>query len=627
MKYPACLAALRKALRICGFLLATALITPHAFAGINRWTTSGPLGYYLSVDALAIDPTNPDRVYAGTSDGIYRTQDGGRTWATLLSVSASGLTIDPTNSSIVYAATSYGVLRSVDAGATWAPVGPPTTFPLAHSLAIDQANPDTVLAGTEDGVFKSNDRGVHWSGRLLALSIYSLVVSPQPSSAIFGADFDEDYFHSFPSSLYTSTDGGATWTNTNTGFVINPGTLAIDPTRPSTLYAGSSDGVIKSVDSGSTWRLGSEIGSVRALVLDPSNPLTLYAATFFAVFRSTDGGVTWDLFGDRYLFDLHASSLAIDSSGTRLYAGTSDGVFTYRIAPGPLGPQDVSVATDGGTRVPFTDLDGRAVFRTFDNSGNSSADGPHGPYRGWRVRAVADGADDLTRVLWNHQDGSAALWLLGPAGNQASYRFGPAAGWTAVDVSAAGGHTSHILWTSSDGRTAVTEVTPSGALVGNTTYGPFYGWTAQSISDGADGLTRLLWSHTDGRVGLSLIDAGQIVATHRFAPGPGWEALDVAVASDNQARILFVNADGRMAVWSVDNSGAVRNSGTVYGPSPSGQVAARVSAGADGLTRVLWTSPDGNGSVSLMGSDNVLRRSFGFCGDFGESSGCGTWDF
>ena len=561
MKRFARLGVPRKALRICGFLLATALITPHAFAGVNRWTTSGPLGYYLSVDALAIDPTNPDRVYAGTSDGIYRTQDGGRTWAALLSVSASGLTIDPTNSSIVYAATSYGVLRSVDAGTTWAPVGPPTTFPLTHSLAIDQARPDTVLAGTEDGVFKSNDRGAHWSGRLLATSIYSLLVSPQPTSTIFGTDYDYDYFRDYdtgprPSSLYTSTDGGSTWTNTNTGFVIYPGALAIEPTHPSTLYAGSSDGVIKSVDSGSTWRLGSEIGTVTALVGDPSNPLTLYAAATFddAVFRSRDGGVTWDLFGDRWQFDFQPNSLAIDPSGTRLYAGTQNGVFTYQIVPGPLGPQDVSVAADGGTRIPFTDLDGRAVFRTFDDSGKSTADSPHGPYSGWRARAVADGTDGLTRVLWNHQDGSAALWLLGPAGNQASYRYGPASGWTAVDVSAAGGHTSHILWTSSDGRTAVTEVTPSGALVGNTTYGPFYGWTAQSISDGADGLTRLLWSHTDGRVGLSLIADGHIVTTFRFAPGSGWEALDIAVARDNRTRILLVNADGQMALWSVDNT-------------------------------------------------------------------------
>jgi hypothetical protein len=112
-------------------------------------------------------------------------------------------------------------------------------------------------------------------------------------------------------------------------------------------------------------------------------------------------------------------------------------------------------------------------------------------------------------------------------------------------------------------------------------------------------------------VGLSLIDAGQIVATSRFAPGPGWTARDVAVASDNQARILFVNADGRMALWSVDNSGAVTNSGSVYGPPVSGQTATRISAGADGSTRVLWTSAEGTGTLWSLSLDNVFQNSFG----------------
>jgi hypothetical protein len=86
----------------------------------------------------------------------------------------------------------------------------------------------------------------------------------------------------------------------------------------------------------------------------------------------------------------------------------------------------------------------------------------------------------------------------------------------------------------------------------------------------------------------------------------------VAVATDNQARILFVNADGRVALWSVDNSGAVTNSESVYGPPVSGQAATRISAGTDGLTRVLWTSPEGPGTLWLMGLDNVRQNSFGF---------------
>ena len=85
-----------------------------------------------------------------------------------------------------------------------------------------------------------------------------------------------------------------------------------------------------------------------------------------------------------------------------------------------------------------------------------------------------------------------------------------------------------------------------------------------------------------------------------------------------------------MTAWSsgrVDNSGVVTNSGTVYAPPQSGQTVIRVSAGADGLTRVLWTSPEGTGSVFAMGLDNVLQDFFDFCGNSGESSGCGSWDY
>src|SRR4029077_4495817 len=92
------------------------------------------------------------------------------------------------------------------------------------------------------------------------------------------------------------------------------------------------------------------------------------------------------------------------------------------------------------------------VFRTVDNSGNSSSAGPYGPYAGWFPSAFADGSDGRAGVLWNNLDGSAALWLVdSQGGNQASYRLGPVQGWTAVDVAAAASG-SHVLWTHSDNR-------------------------------------------------------------------------------------------------------------------------------------------------------------------------------
>ena len=551
------LAASRKALRFCGFLLAAITLTLApclAFAGVNHWTSSGPLGSF--VNSLAIDPNNPDTVYTVASQVVLKSRDGGVSWTTSLEPPSGsdpfvgGLAIDPVSPSNVYAGTPGGVFKSVDAGSSWNAMGP--DHAKVYSLAIDPLAPSNVFAGTAGGIFKSTDGGGSWNGMLSSTSIYSLVFSAQKPAMIFGADFDSSFYYPNNSIVYKSADEGATWTPSVAPTGIPPGALAVDPASPSTLFAGSlrgaPSGFFKSTDSGLTWSLANDGSYVTAFVIDPQNSKTIYAGTNSGFVQSTDGGVSWRGFNTgRDSGPIWVTAMAIDQTGTRLYAGTDGGeVLSYQISSSgssdQSAPLDLSVGRDNKTRVLFNDPDNRALLRSFDNSGNSTTDGFHGPYSGWRPRAVADGTDGLTRVLWNNVDGSAALWLLGQTGNQASYLYGPSTGWTAVDVSVGSDGTTHLLWTNIDGRTKLTSVAISGTLVADTTYGPFSGWVARSISDGADGLTRILWTNNDGRVGLSLVDAGQIAATYRFAPGPGWTALDVAVATDNRARILFVDA-------------------------------------------------------------------------------------
>ena len=588
-------------------------------AGVNRWTSSWP--DVAGVSRVVIDPMDPAVVYAGTlGKGVFKSSNGGLSWS------------DP----------SSGELDGIN----------------VHSLAIDPLTPSSVYAGTSSGVFKSTDGGASWSGRLLAASIYTLVFPTQKPSTIFGADFDTSYYPKF-SSLYESTDEGVTWSRRDSGISILPGAMAIDPMNPSifyaadwyggvyksmdggstwriasgdlsrdfvsalaidprdpaTLYAGGYFRVLKSVDAGSTWRAAStdlqEYG-INALAIDPRNPSTLYAGTYRGVFRSTDGGASWREF-NAGMTNFEVVALAIDWTGTKLHAGLlRGGVFDYQIFSGALdissGALDLSVGSDSKAHLLFADADGRLRIRSVDASGNASGGSTNGPYSGWSPRAVADGSDGLTRVLWTNVDGSAALWLLGPEGNQASYRLGPAAGWTAVDVAASIPGTTHLLWTDTDGRIALWTVDNTGPVSTGPAYGPYPGWTPVAIADGQDGLTRVLWNRVDGSAALSLFGPEGLLASYRFGPVAGWTAADIAVGADGQSRILWTHRDGRMALWRVDREGSPTALGPIY-PPPPGFTANRVAAGPDGLTRVLWTDVNGAAVLWVMSADNTLVES------------------
>ena len=99
--------------------------------------------------------------------------------------------------------------------------------------------------------------------------------------------------------MFKSTDSGSTWAAANTGLTnLDVYALAIDPTTPATLYAGTKGGgVFRSTDSGGTWaaaNTGLTNLDVYALAIDPTTPATLYAGTDGGgVFRSTNSGGTW----------------------------------------------------------------------------------------------------------------------------------------------------------------------------------------------------------------------------------------------------------------------------------------------------------------------------------------------
>jgi photosystem II stability/assembly factor-like uncharacterized protein len=153
------------------------------------------------VTALALDPRQPLRVYAGTTRGVFTSTDGGLSWK-LTSAGLTGwsfdlgvraLTLDPAEPETLYVATYAGVFRSTNGGQEWetATTGLPNRRYVA-ALAVNPSRPGEIYSGTygeRGGVFVSTDRGRTWqsfSRGLQGHAVLALAIDPNGRSLYAG---------------------------------------------------------------------------------------------------------------------------------------------------------------------------------------------------------------------------------------------------------------------------------------------------------------------------------------------------------------------------------------------------------------------------------------------------------
>lgn len=293
-----------------------------------------------SIGALAVAPSNPAVIYAGTGesdirsdlssgDGVYKSNDGGKTWTNIGlrdSRQISRIVVDPKNADVVYVGVlghaygpnaERGVYKSTDGGKTWAHMldqGPEVGV---SDMAMAAGTPGMLFAGTwqahrapwstyaplqgtKGGLFRTTDGGANWTelkGKGLPEGEWGRVgvtVSADGKRVYALIDADKK------SGLYRSDDGGSTWRLVNSdsrltsrGWYFNQPT--VDPNNPDVVYVPNV-ALYRSEDGGKT------ISTVRGapggddyhqLWIDPANSSRMVLGTDQGTSVSVDRGQTW----------------------------------------------------------------------------------------------------------------------------------------------------------------------------------------------------------------------------------------------------------------------------------------------------------------------------------------------
>lgn len=151
----------------------------------------------FGVSALAVDPENPDIVYAGTGDGetgrnpgfgVWKSTDAGKTWEqknnTMNNVIVQEILVFPDNTDEVIASTWSGIYKSTNGGETWINVNVGNT----REMRFHPEDPEVIYAVTNGAFFVSENRGRRWERKLLPKTLFyrmSLAVSAAEPDAVF----------------------------------------------------------------------------------------------------------------------------------------------------------------------------------------------------------------------------------------------------------------------------------------------------------------------------------------------------------------------------------------------------------------------------------------------------------
>jgi photosystem II stability/assembly factor-like uncharacterized protein len=347
-----------------------------------------------SIGAIAVDDSNPNIIYVGTGeycprgditygDGMYKSSDAGKTWQNIgLSDTRhiARVLVDPNDPSRIFVAalghiygpnTERGIFRSTDGGRTWAKVLYKNDTTGAVDLVFDPSNSHILYAAMwtvqrkpwsltsggspDDGLYKSTDGGSTWErlggqgwpkGLLGRIGIAISKASPSRVYALVEATGDDR-------GLYRSDDGGQTWRHTNAHHYLiqRPWYFThvfADPKNPDIVYILNLR-MWKSTDGGTHFAtMDAPHGDNHIMWIDPNNSSRIILGNDGGATISNDDGKTW--------------STLYNQPTAQFYHVSADNRFDYRIYGAQQDNSTVSIATrtrhGGITAGDFYDIGG-----------------------------------------------------------------------------------------------------------------------------------------------------------------------------------------------------------------------------------------------------------------------------
>lgn len=315
-------------------------ISPSDYQSLE-YRMIGPFRASRTVGAVGI-PSQPNVFFMGVNNGgVWKTDDYGRTWNPIFDEAPTGsvgdIAVSPTHPNVIYVGSGEGlhrpdlgvgdgIFKSIDGGATWAHIGLADVQQVGR-LIVHPTDPDEVfVAGlghpygpnTQRGVFRTMDGGKTWK-RVLYINqntgAIQVEFDPQNPQIVYASlwehregPWENARFKGPHSGLYKSPDGGDTWIQLKDGFPTAAQGLGrigigISPSDPSRIYATvdarENGGVYRSDDAGLSWklvetdyRIWGRASDFAELKVHPNDPDVVYAGNI-AAYRSTDAGETW----------------------------------------------------------------------------------------------------------------------------------------------------------------------------------------------------------------------------------------------------------------------------------------------------------------------------------------------